>query len=77
MSTIVSMINSRTGSEVVPEGGLILEVDDGGSHLAALIGLPVRHTCFNVLQLPQYETPELLKKKMRSSCDFKTVFGLA
>ncbi len=33
--------------------------------VANLASLPVAHTCFNLLDLPDYPTPEALEEKLR------------
>ena len=62
-------------SEVVPEGGFVLEVHDGGASGVLLERLPIGSTCFNVLELPQYHSAEVVK--VRKSLDHGTIFGYA
>lgn len=39
--------------------------------------LPVAHTCFNYLDLPEYATREKLKYKLLKAIDYTEGFGLA
>ncbi|ESN95343.1 hypothetical protein HELRODRAFT_114744 [Helobdella robusta] len=38
--------------------------------------LPVAHTCFNILDLPRYQTKEILKKKLLQAIEHTQGFGL-
>ena len=61
----------------MPEGGVVLEVHDGGADKVLLQRLPIGSTCFYVLELPQYPNGVVLRYKVRKSLDHKTVFGFA
>ena len=38
--------------------------------------LPVAHTCFNMLRLPQYSSTKLLKEKLLFAISYNTGFGV-
>ncbi|KAL0964222.1 hypothetical protein UPYG_G00321040 [Umbra pygmaea] len=66
-----------TGSDRIPILGmkslkLVIQPTRGGEHY-----LPVAHTCFNLLDLPKYTSPESLKDKLLQAIDHNQGFNLA
>ena len=65
-----------TGSDRVPILGLkamrfvVQRAGDDANHL------PVAHTCFNILDLPQYPNPSVLKERLDTALEHVTSFGL-
>jgi hypothetical protein len=41
-----------------------------------LLGLPKSHTCFNQLDLPEYETKEIMEEKLRFAITECSGFGM-
>jgi len=66
-----------TGSDVSPAGGLQdlrLLVQRHGEE--PTMRLPVAHTCFNLLLLPRYSSPEKLRTMLITAVDWTEGFGL-
>lgn len=66
-----------TGSDVAPAGGLQdlhLQVQRHGEE--PTMRLPVAHTCFNLLLLPRYSSPEKLRMMLVTAMEWTEGFGL-
>ncbi|KAI4872056.1 hypothetical protein NFI96_034268, partial [Prochilodus magdalenae] len=66
-----------TGSDRIPilgmkSLGLVIQPTGGGEHY-----LPVAHTCFNLLDLPKYNSHEILRKKLLQAIEHNQGFNLA
>uniref|UniRef100_A0A3P9K827 HECT and RLD domain containing E3 ubiquitin protein ligase 4 n=1 Tax=Oryzias latipes TaxID=8090 RepID=A0A3P9K827_ORYLA len=66
-----------TGSDRIPILGmkslkLVIQPTGGGEQF-----LPVAHTCFNLLDLPKYTSPEALREKLLQAIDHNRGFNLA
>jgi hypothetical protein len=53
-------------------GDVILIIQRAGD----LEKLPVAHTCFNILTLPDYPTKDMLKTKLLIAIEYNEGFGL-
>lgn len=51
----------------------MIQYMDGGPQCQRL---PVAHTCSNILDLPPYDTPELMKEKIMQAIYFTEGFGI-
>lgn len=66
-----------TGCPRSPLGGLkVLHVGIQRNHLEPTERLPTSHTCFKLLDLPQYTSKEKLKSKLLAAMQYSEGFGL-
>lgn len=71
------LLSFSTGSDRAPVNGLKAmkffiikdEVDDD-------MKLPISHTCFNQLIIPNYSTKDILRKKLQMAIENSTGFGM-
>ena len=52
---------------------MLIQKMDGGPKCNKL---PVAHTCFNVLDLPPYDTKAKMKEKLLQAINFTSGFGI-
>ncbi len=52
---------------------MIIQKMDGGTGCEQL---PVAHTCFNILDLPPYDTKMKMKHKLLQAINFTSGFGI-
>jgi len=68
-----------TGSDRVPVGGtaeMSMKISRARDRKGVLERLPVAHTCFNQIGLPDYGDKEILKKKLTIAISNAEGFGL-